>query len=287
MITYLKLLLIYQVLKTGGELVVWRRPTVNDIVSYKNYIPCKFCLSFLLQSDMWKHVKSCPLKHTEAKEKDLVIEAKCLLYPNRFSGGASKELQVMILQSMYKDLISKVAQGDHLITTYGSFLLNTSGIKRANEISQRMRILARLLIKVRELKSNESLTLSSLIDPPMFESIIACTQDLGGFSFETVDGENLSAFKHPSLPLKIGYSLEKCSQLLKGLGIKNGDNSLKTRATDFSDVSTPLCFNAFLRSYLQLVTVIVRLVTGQAVDQNLKKIKFCESLPLRYIKISF
>ncbi|XP_066928482.1 uncharacterized protein [Clytia hemisphaerica] len=225
-----------KVLKTGGDLVVWRRPSVDEIVNVKDYIPCKYCLSFLLQSDMWKHVKSCPLKHEEAREKDLVIEAKCLLYPNRFSGGASKELQIMILQTMYKDLISKVAHGDHLITTYGSFMLNTSGIKRANEISQRMRILSRLLIKIRELKSEESLSLTDCIDPSMFDMIISCTQDLGVFSYETVDGENVSAFKLPSLPLKIGYSLDKCSQLLKGISIKNGDSSLKMRATDFSDL---------------------------------------------------
>ena len=90
--------------------------------------------------------------------------------------------------------------------------------------------------QIRELKSDESITLTNCIDPSMFESIISCTQDLGGFSFQTTDGENVSAFKLPSLPLKIGYSLEKCSQLLKGIAIKNSDTSLKMTATDFSDV---------------------------------------------------
>jgi len=32
------------VLKTGGELVLWRRSNA-DVVTAEDYIPCKFCLS--------------------------------------------------------------------------------------------------------------------------------------------------------------------------------------------------------------------------------------------------
>ena len=229
-----------KVLKTGGELVVWRRPGEHDIVSVKDYVPCKFCLSFLMKVDMWKHVQSCLLRKEEYNEKDLVIEARLILYPNQFSSGASRELKELILMSMLKDKIIEVVHSDDLITTYGSYMLNSSRIKRANEISQRMRILSRLLIKLREHIGNPELTLTDVIDAEHFNNIVTCTQVLGGFKLQNNNGENVASFKTLSLPLKVGYSLEKCAVLLKGTAIKLKDSSLKEKVSDFLEV-----FNIF------------------------------------------
>ena len=226
------------VLKTGGELVVWRRPNEQEVVHFNDYVPCKYCLSFLKKSDMWKHVQSCVLKDAEAKEKDLLTEAQLILYPNKFAVGASKELKELILLNMSKDVISETAHADELITTYGSYMLKSSGIKRANEISQRMRILSRLLIKMKEVIKNEHLTLTDCIDAQHFDDIVACTQSLGGFKLQNADGENVASFETPSLPLKIGYSLEKCAVLLKGNAIKMKDQKMKERASDFVEVNS-------------------------------------------------
>jgi len=65
---------------------------------------------------------------------------------------------------MIKDDISKIVHNDSIIYTYGSFMLASSGIKRANGIPQRMRVLTRLLIKLRE-KYNEEHDFTHFIKP--------------------------------------------------------------------------------------------------------------------------
>jgi len=89
---------------------------------------------------MWKHVKTCLLKTEEAPETDLIAQANLILYSNNYCTAASHEMKGLILSGMLKDEVTQL-----VINTYGLFLLQSSGIKRANEISQRMRILARLV----------------------------------------------------------------------------------------------------------------------------------------------
>ena len=64
------------VLRTGGDLIVWWRPDKDAIVNVNDYIPCKFCLAFLLKSDLWKHVQGCPFKEEIIDEKNLVPQAQ-------------------------------------------------------------------------------------------------------------------------------------------------------------------------------------------------------------------
>lgn len=94
---------------------------------------------------MWKHVKTCLLKTEEAPETDLIAQANLILYSNNYCTAASHEMKGLILSGMLKDEVTQLVIKDELICTYGLFLLQSSGIKRANEISQTMRILARLV----------------------------------------------------------------------------------------------------------------------------------------------
>jgi len=75
---------------------------------------------------MCKHVKTCLLKTEEAPATDLIAQANLILYSNNYCTAASHELKGLILNGMVKD---------ELICKYGLFLLQSSGIKRANEIS--------------------------------------------------------------------------------------------------------------------------------------------------------
>ena len=42
-------------LKTGGEFVVWRCPRPNDTVDPIDYVPSKYCFTFIKRKDMWCH----------------------------------------------------------------------------------------------------------------------------------------------------------------------------------------------------------------------------------------
>ena len=74
---------------------------------------------------------------------NLIIDCEILLFSNIYRESASKELSELVLEKKIKDEIFEVVPKDHLIKTYGSFLLNTvAGFKKLNSISQRMRVLA-------------------------------------------------------------------------------------------------------------------------------------------------
>ena len=47
---------------------------------------------------------------------------------------------------------------------------------------------------------------------------------------ETEKGEKVPSFAAPSNPLKIGYTLEKCACLFRGIGIKTRNVSLEENA---------------------------------------------------------
>ena len=117
---------------------------------------------------------------------------------------------------------------------YGSFLLNSvAGFKKLNGISQRMRVLARLVMKIRELNNSTELTLTEILTPNMFDVVIEATKILGGFAMQNKDGELVPTFETPSLPLLIGFSIEQASSLQNGLAIRARNKDAASLAKDF------------------------------------------------------
>ena len=103
-------------------------------------------------------------------------------------------------------------------------MLLSSGIKGANGISQRMKVLARLYIILQE-KNKQGNSLVNFLKPDTLDLLLSCTKELGGFSYQTTEGEKVACFSKPSLFLKIGYSLEKCAMILRGIGIKQENHT--------------------------------------------------------------
>ena len=117
---------------------------------------------------------------------------------------------------MFNDDISGVVFKDQLITTLGSFLLSTHGVRKGNTIPQRMQSLACMLIFVCQ-KHNLDLSWAEFLDPQYFYDIVDATKQLGGYSMINAEGESVASLKTLSLT---GLALEKCATLLKGTGIK-------------------------------------------------------------------
>ena len=75
--------------------------------------------------------------------------------------------------------------------------------------------MAQLLDELRKLLGDPTKTLMAPIKPEYFDSIVKVTRSIGGFNMVNVEGESLVSFKTPSLPLKIGYAILKCMQIIK------------------------------------------------------------------------
>ena len=139
----------------------------------------------------------------------------------------------MVLENMLQDEFGKLLFEDRLITTYGSFNLASCGLRKINTISERMRLLAKLVQKVRLLTGKDTASLEDFLKPEYFETIITASKSLGQFTMTTEEGEPVPAFAKPSIPLKIGYTLEKCACLLRGIGIKTRDLGIEEDAARF------------------------------------------------------
>ena len=166
----------------------------------------------------------------------MVRKAELLLFPNRYAQGATHELKNLVICNMIKDDITEIASSDELITTLGSFLLSSHGLRKSNLISQRMRIMARLLKVLRQNTSNTKTSLMEFIHPQYFNEIVLATKTLGQYQMSTIEGEEVSIFKTPALPLKVGYTLDKCVQIFKGIAIKKGDKEMVRNAEDVSQL---------------------------------------------------
>lgn len=208
-------------------MIVWRRPNEEDIVSVKDYRPCPHCLAFVTVSEMWRHVKVCILKNETGNSQSLQDRSEMLFYSNFYSKGASSELQAFVLSNMIHDDVTDAVSGDTLITTMGSFLLSSQGHKKGNYIAQRMRLIARLLIILKSKHGSKEMI--DFLDPQYFDDIVQGTRELGGYSLTDRNGEKRPSFSKPSLPLKMGYAIDMCCEILKGIAIKRGDEVLRQK----------------------------------------------------------
>lgn len=71
------------------------------------------------------------------------------------------------------------------------------------------------------------------LKPDTFDLLLSCTKELGGFSYQTTEGEKVACFSKSSFPLKIGYNLERCAMILRGIGIKTRKPDLLRNVEDF------------------------------------------------------
>lgn len=125
---------------------------------------------------------------------------------------------------MASDEVTAIAQTDETILTLGSALLEKRGREKALEVSQNMRLLARILMETRQLSGDSKATLSSIIMPKKFDMLLQCAKNLGGF-VESEDGSR--QYKRPSTSIKCGYALKKAALILRGQSLRDADMKRK------------------------------------------------------------
>ena len=222
-----------KVLKVGGELKVWRRPGEKEVVDHQMFTPCTFCLAFVQKHELWRHAASCPLneKRKEAGcspdensyHRKLRQESQMLLFSstNR-PAECSERFMTDVVSSMVDDKISFIAKKDALILAYGSFVYTSKGKSKTAGVSQKMRMLARLMNELHNAVSDESKSLCDYLNPESFDKIVNATKILCGLTKDNSPDE-LPHFKTPSLALKIGYALKQCAVLHRGHALRARD----------------------------------------------------------------
>ena len=142
--------------------------------------------------------------------------------------------KALVLENMIRYKVCDCFVKDRLILTYGSCLLGTvAGFKKINNISQRMRVTSRLLIQIRKRCGRDDLTLNDCLCPEKFDAVVEGTKLLGVYNMENKEREMVPTFKTLSLPLIIGYSLERCATLQNGFAINEKNPIGIANAKDF------------------------------------------------------
>ncbi|XP_070576783.1 uncharacterized protein [Ptychodera flava] len=216
--------------KGSGNIVVRKRPTYEAAVY--DYLPCTHCLAYFVRGDVSKHEKVCPFRPVKDEEGSASksyrrLQGKsALLLP--VGKDASIGLRENVLARMNVDAVSMVVRGDRLIKQFGENLYKKQGLGSDFQyVSQQMRELGRLVIAMREVTNDDELTLTHCIDPQMFDKVIKGVQNVSGYD------EMNSAYKVPSLVMKLGKSLRKCGMICKGNAIKTEDQHLENKAQRF------------------------------------------------------
>ena len=220
-----------KVLKVGGELKVWRRPNEEGI-SYQMFTPCTFCLAFVQKHELWRHAAVCPLNEKrgqagspkeEGNRRKFRQESQMLLFSSTDARAeCSDRFLKDVMHLMTDDSISFIARRDSLILSYGSFAYTSKGRSRTACVSQKMRMLARLLKELYNSEGHDSKSLSDFLCPESFDEIVAATKKLCRLTLDDSPDE-LPYFKTPSLALKLGYALKQCAILHKGHALRARD----------------------------------------------------------------
>ncbi|XP_052248162.1 uncharacterized protein LOC127856165 isoform X5 [Dreissena polymorpha] len=207
----------------SGEFVVVARQSHDT--KPEDYLPCDDCLGFFQREGLWRHKQVCPLRTGKQKSRRVQADAALLLPASNTIHAGLKE---NVFGKMVKDEVTLAARNDTIILKVGEKLYQKHGHlpHLYSHISQKMRELGRFLIcsKTQDLSI---CCLNDILRPEKFPLAVQSTKALCEFN------EVTNSYKNPSLALKIGHLLKKCSKVAKSEALINGDVERGSRADNF------------------------------------------------------
>ena len=105
----------------------------------------------LIKHELARHAATCMSKDDGQKIslKQMKYEGHLLLDSKNVT-ECSNELRKNVITKMASDEVTAVAEDDPTIVTLGSVLLEKQGREKSTEVSQSMRLLARVVIEARK-----------------------------------------------------------------------------------------------------------------------------------------
>ena len=212
--------------KNRGFFIPEKRPNTDQV--HTNYLFCEFCLGAYHRNELRKHVKRCLEKPSGyIIGKRVQSSASMFLYTPPSASDSLKN----VMGRMLVDDVSRCAKSDPLIIDYGNKMclrLRMEGDQH-HHISNKIRELARLVLETRKCCEEVS-SLEDCLMPKNFNFVIEAATELAGWN------EDEGCMETPSIGIKLGHSLNKCSMILKAKGIRQNNHSLKRQADEFFEL---------------------------------------------------
>ena len=224
--------------RKAGELILARRPSKH--LDIRDYGPCTICFEWVYLPQIKQHYRRCQNVHATEEnaeqlssrnkpelenQRDLVIHSQ-VMAGHIDSSKHSKAMQQEVLPSIKDDEIGKLATQDPLILSLGeSWLLRNKGNneKRKHYASQHMRLVARLLLHVREKTSLANLSLWDALVAKNFDHIVAAALMC------TCPSQDEEFLASPSNAIKLKYDLVRLIQIKYTSELKTGFNAKDTK----------------------------------------------------------
>ena len=189
-----------------------------------DYQPCYCCFGWYAKGEMWKH--KCPLK---PKAEDDGTQEKT---KNRGVVKKGREMLPTVPSVRLNDATHRVLAGlrfDNIATLIKNDSLTVKLAKKLcfklshdedlhSHIRTKLREVGRLVAEYRKITGEEGASLSTLIDPSKFMTVIRAVRSVAGFESQS------KFYGTPSLALKLGHTLKKAAmiQLNEALMDPNG-----------------------------------------------------------------
>lgn len=208
-----------QVIKDGGgELLLSRRPT--EQFDHNDYGPCLACKEWMLKKSIKKHLKSCKGDASSCVKTTRYVKTMADVLKGVAPKHARDQLIKEVFTIMTLDSVGAVARNDELICKLGEWWLmscNDNKKKRAYWASQHMRLMAKLLM---EIKQDNVMTMWDVLRPSMFEALVA-----GALNVSLPDMDDFEDLKSPTNLIKLKYDLVRMCQFKSSLSIQRFDCS--------------------------------------------------------------
>ena len=206
--------------KQEGILIVTRRPMVETHATH--FYPCPMCLGFYSKCELHRH--RCPAGESKNKSKISLQSSKSLLL------GSLGELDcdvAELLSKMRDDSIGTIAMNDHVIKLFGMTLMKKHEKGTQDRmIRERIRQISRFVDRVRNTNMGmEKAMLIDILKPCYFDVIIKAVTSLA-------ENPGTGLRESKCLPLKLGHTIKKCLDLLKGQAIRWQDKTLQKEVED-------------------------------------------------------
>lgn len=200
----------------------------KEELSALSHVVCSFCGGLISKKYFSGHKRTCEKRQSLFKDGEFFkIPTSSLLCPKL--DNKYKILKEKVFSKMSKDEIGLIAQTDPLILEFGRrFLKGHMADKQRNYVSNKMRTLADLVVRLKKVDPILIKTLSDCVNPQNFDVLCDVVRKW------SVYNEQSGVCSKGSVPRRLSKSLKMCSQVLWSEAIKNRGINVKEQLFDQS-----------------------------------------------------
>ena len=209
-------------LKNGSGYVVVVRKSAK-LEDTENYTPCSKCNGVFKSRLLSRHMSTCGA----SESRNLNLRTSRMLLEHSLSADSKlHDVRSYVVTRMKIDELTNVVKNDEGLLMYGQKLYEKGGDAAFNEISSKLRGMARLLLKYRDIVKSVNLVNSlDLIDASCWDDVVRAVKLVVNHEKQTVG--------IPSLLLNLGRSLACVAGIKNALGIRRNDSSMREDARNF------------------------------------------------------